>query len=506
MLPTSIAPNHCRVYSHQLRKFMTQPSNYYESVQSSLSYLKTKFLFKRGEIEVIESPSEFYDTLKKKITTAKKRVFIASLYLGSSEDELIKCVSDAMKNNKDLKVSFLIDGLRGTRETPAKCSASLLATLVRDYGNRVDTRLYRTPAYVGWKRLLIPKRYNEGIGLQHMKIYGFDDEVLLSGANLSNDYFTNRQDRYYLFKRKEFTDYYYSLHKTISALSYKVEYSNNNQKYKMFWPSDNLANEPIHGRRQFLKKSSLVISEFLNRPRKPNIPIDDLEKYPTTVYPVSQFTPLFKRGYDESTERPAVLKLINSMCSPLNEWFFTAGYFNMLPDIKKALFSCRAKAGTVITASPYANGFFESKGMSGSIPDAYLYLSKKFLKDVRKSGKSDTITLREWQRGVVNKPNGWSYHAKGIWITDSTDDSDKGYPVGTIIGSSNYTRRAYSLDLESNAIIVTKDEQLRENMQHELDNILKYTKPVNLEDFNNEAHRQVNTKVKVATAMLGKRL
>lgn len=97
---------------------MTQPSNYYESVQSSLSYLKTKFLFKRGEIEVIESPSEFYDTLKKKITTAKKRVFIASLYLGSSEDELIKCVSDAMKNNKDLKVSFLIDGLRGTRKHP----------------------------------------------------------------------------------------------------------------------------------------------------------------------------------------------------------------------------------------------------------------------------------------------------------------------------------------------------------------------------------------------------
>ncbi|KTB23877.1 CDP-diacylglycerol--glycerol-3-phosphate 3-phosphatidyltransferase [Nakaseomyces glabratus] len=69
------------------------------------------------------------------------------------------------------------------------------------------------------------------------------------------------------------------------------------------------------------------------------------------------------------------------------------------------------------------------------------------------------------------------------------------------IGSSNDTRRAYSLDLESNAIIVTKDGQLRENIQQELDNILKYTKPVNLEDFSNEAHKQLSAKVKVASPL-----
>ena len=31
------------------------------------------------------------------------------------------------------------------------------------------------------------------IGLQHCKIYIFDDSVIISGANLSHDYFTNRQ-------------------------------------------------------------------------------------------------------------------------------------------------------------------------------------------------------------------------------------------------------------------------------------------------------------------------
>lgn len=28
----------------------------------------------------------------------------------------------------------------------------------------------------------MPKRINEGWGLQHMKLYGFDDEIILSGC------------------------------------------------------------------------------------------------------------------------------------------------------------------------------------------------------------------------------------------------------------------------------------------------------------------------------------
>ena len=36
---------------------------------------------------------------------------------------------------------------------------------------------------------------NEVVGVNHLKVYLFDDDVILSGANLSNTYFTNRQDR-----------------------------------------------------------------------------------------------------------------------------------------------------------------------------------------------------------------------------------------------------------------------------------------------------------------------
>lgn len=36
-------------------------------------------------------------------------------------------------------------------------------------------------ALSGWLRWLVPARYNELFGLQHMKVYVFDDTVLISG-------------------------------------------------------------------------------------------------------------------------------------------------------------------------------------------------------------------------------------------------------------------------------------------------------------------------------------
>ena len=47
---------------------------------------------------------------------------------------------------------------------------------------------------------------NETVGLQHMKLYLYDDTVLISGANLSEDYFVNRQDRFVKPVRTNYRD------------------------------------------------------------------------------------------------------------------------------------------------------------------------------------------------------------------------------------------------------------------------------------------------------------
>lgn len=96
---------------------------------------------------------------------------------------MIATLDQALRENPYLKVSVLTDGLRGTRETPNPCSASLLAPLLAKYGeDRVEIRMFHTPNLTGFRKKIVPRRFDEGWGLQHMKLYGIDDEIILSGC------------------------------------------------------------------------------------------------------------------------------------------------------------------------------------------------------------------------------------------------------------------------------------------------------------------------------------
>jgi CDP-diacylglycerol---glycerol-3-phosphate 3-phosphatidyltransferase len=107
---------------------------------------------------------------------------LSTLYIGRSEQELIETLQDALRRNPELKLSILTDALRGTREAPNPSCASLLAPLISEFGpERVEIRMYHTPNLTGLRKKYIPKRINEGWGLQHMKLYGVDDEIILSG-------------------------------------------------------------------------------------------------------------------------------------------------------------------------------------------------------------------------------------------------------------------------------------------------------------------------------------
>lgn len=478
-----------------------------KSLCSSINHSSHCFYFKSKQIMILENPTDFYTHLKNKIKTSKKHIFLASLYLGKQEQDLINCLSDAMKKNDNLKLYFIVDGLRGTREAPNLCSASLLASLVQKYGDRVDVRCYRAPQYYRWYNKLLPSRINEGVGVQHMKIYGFDDEVILSGANLSKDYFTNRQDRYYIFKdNKFFNEYYFNMHQLVSKLSHKVEYRNNQARFELVWPSSNVSCDPESDYSRFLKESRVAIKKFMqssvnNAPQK-----ESLEEYPTYVYPLTQFTPFFKGKKDVSTEKRSLLNLFNDLKhSQLNfDWNFTTGYFNIEDDLRDSLISVSKREqvnGNIITASAKANGFYLSKGISGMLPSAYHYLQYRFLKLVE--SRKSNISIYEWQRGEVNKPNGWSYHAKGIWILPKNKDT---LPIFTTIGSSNYTTRAYSLDIENDCAILTKDSDLRHQIQREIDNLNSNVHEVKREDFKEQSEKKIKLKVKMAAELLKDKL
>lgn len=464
-----------------------------------LDSLAPRFEIQGSQIVILDDPAIFYQTLKKKITRAKTRVFLSSLYIGRYQDDLIDCISRAMDKNPKLRVEILVDYLRSTRDAPGDSTASLLASLASDFGDRIDIRLYHTPKLHGLNEMLMPKRFNEGFGLQHMKIYGFDNEVMLSGANLSEDYFTNRQDRYYLFHSRSISDYYHAVQKAVGSLSFKLLPANNKQHFLLQWPTSNEACDPLVNVEMFIKDCNRVLRPVLKTHcgTKP-LQADAVKNPDTVVYAVSSFVPLLKPDF--STEKPAILRIMSFLEDKNSSFTFTAGYFNMHKDLLDRI-SHSLASGRIITAAPQANSFYRSKGVSKYVPDAYLYNAKKFISKITKLHKKDLIKLLEWQNGVIHHPGGWSYHAKGIWVNLPNEKE----PSISVVGSSNYTKRAYSLDLETNAVIITKSPDLKGRMMKEVDHLCQHTNELALDDFN-KPDKHIGIGVKLAATMLGKML
>ncbi|KAI9679092.1 MAG: CDP-diacylglycerol--glycerol-3-phosphate 3-phosphatidyltransferase [Trizodia sp. TS-e1964] len=476
------------------------PSVALSQLTSELDQISPRFDLKASQIEIIQTPLDFYKTLKSNILNAKSRIYLSTLYIGKEEHELISTIRKALKSQPGLQISFLTDALRGTRESPEPSCASLLAPLITEFGpKRVEIRLYHTPNLTGLRKRHIPKRINEGWGLQHMKLYGIDDEIIISGANLSSDYFENRQDRYHVFSSKDMTNYFERIHNAISSLSYLVQPNlQNSAGYDLVWPATNPCPAPLDNPREYIIHASSVLKSLIQAPKNQSA-MSNGTLNDTIVYPLAQFSPLLSP--DNSTEYAAIKSVLTLLSKPAfigSRWVFTAGYFNPVPEITRLLLATKLTRGTVITASPWANGFYGSNGVSGLLPPAYTLLSRRFLERVQKSGKSDAIELKEWRRGTVGEPEGWTYHAKGLWIALPEEEN----PSITLVGSSNYTKRSYSLDLEINALVITKNEHLKARLGNEVTCLQKHAEKVDIDTFT-KPERRVGVVVRLAMWIVG---
>ncbi|PBP18467.1 CDP-diacylglycerol-glycerol-3-phosphate 3-phosphatidyltransferase [Diplocarpon rosae] len=472
----------------------TSPASMLGPFTNELDRITPKFQLRGSQISVLRSPSEFYETLKGKILGAENRIFLSTLYIGKSEHELIATLQKALRAKPKLKLSILTDALRGTRESPEASCASLLAPLISEFGaDRVEIRMYHTPNLTGLRKKYIPKRINEGWGLQHMKLYGVDDEFIISGANLSNDYFTDRQDRYLVFSSREITEYFSKIHNAVAGISFLVTPNSQLQAgYTLEWPSSNLAPSPLDAPGRYISQASTLLKTLIQPSAIPQKTIDP--QLNTTVYPVSQFTPLLIP--DSSTELPAITTILKTLSAPefsTSSWTFTAGYFNPHPSLTTLLLSTASKDNTVITASPWANGFYGSKGVSGLLPAAYTLLSRRFLEAAQKAGRQADVVLKEWRNGTVGEKGGWTYHAKGLWVSLNGEKD----PSITVVGSSNYTKRSYGLDLEVGTVIVTSDDGLKRRLGEERDGLGKFAGQVGMDEFIS-VERRVGIRVRIA--------
>jgi len=175
-----------------------------------------------NKISVISEPKDFYNAVLERAKSARFRILLASLYLGIGqlETELVKSIEQNVRSNKDLSVNILLDYTRGTRGQVN--SKSILMPLIQQSQN-CNLSLYHTPVLRGITKKLAPARWNELLGIQHMKLYLFDNTVIISGANLSQDYFTNRQDRYVMIEDQRLANFFSDLVGKVQEFSMNVE-------------------------------------------------------------------------------------------------------------------------------------------------------------------------------------------------------------------------------------------------------------------------------------------
>ncbi|GAB7347719.1 hypothetical protein MBLNU459_g5275t2 [Dothideomycetes sp. NU459] len=325
-----------------------------------------------------------------------------------------------------------------------------------------------------------------------MKLYGVDDEIIMSGANLSNDYFTNRQDRYHLISSKEITDYFDKIYRTVCSISYRVVPSASAPGgFTLNWPATNAQPAPLANPKAFISKATQLLAPLL----KPASVDQSLAKRTDTqIYPLLQLTPVLQP--DTSTELPALTRVLTALSSPAfagSRWTFTAGYFNMQPWLRDLLLASRPSSATVVAASPWANGFYGSRGVSGLLPSAYTFMARQFLTSTERAGLGSQMALKEWRRGTVNEADGWTYHAKGIWVSLPGERD----PCVSLVGSSNYTKRSYTLDLEANTLVVTRNEGLMRRLGEEERWLQEYATQVDQATYE-KTERRVGLHVRIA--------
>ncbi|XP_074870535.1 CDP-diacylglycerol--glycerol-3-phosphate 3-phosphatidyltransferase, mitochondrial isoform X2 [Carettochelys insculpta] len=442
--------------------------------------------------------------MKDQIEAAKQRVVVASLYLGTGhlEQELVDCIEGTLERSlqagrpSDFRVSILLDFTRGSRGR--KNSRTMLLPLLRRFPEQVRVSLFHTPSLRGLLKFLIPERFNETIGLQHIKVYLFDNNVILSGANLSDSYFTNRQDRYvFLQDSPEIADFFAELVDAIGDLSLQLQQDDTVQMMAgMVHPyqGDKMAYCEVANRRVMevissarARQECLRTQTFHGRRLEgdPLLPQQDPKPEPDTwIYPLVQMKP-FGIQIDEM-----VTETLLTEAEQGARIYLTTGYFNLTQPYMDLVLGTKADY-QILLASPEVNGFFGAKGVAGAIPSAYVYIEHQFYSALCCLGQQGRVRLLEYIR------NGWTFHAKGLWLYLAGSS----LPCLTLIGSPNFGYRSVHRDLEAQVAIVTENHDLQLQLHQEQEQLYLRSGVVSASTFE-QPSRYVKLWVKLVTPLI----
>ncbi|KAL9898574.1 CDP-diacylglycerol--glycerol-3-phosphate 3-phosphatidyltransferase, mitochondrial-like [Glossina fuscipes fuscipes] len=175
-----------------------------------------------------------------------------------------------------------------------------------------------------------------------MKTYLFDDAVLISGANLSNDYFTNRQDRYILIEDKALADFYAEFISRVQEFSLEVRKDSEvglHHKWKIL---------PYEGtKEEFTEKAKQRILDLMRDAYKnQQKALSNCVKVDTCIFPLIEIGQI---GIHHD-------KRLLSNCVAGSRLKLATGYFNLTQEYMDTLtHKCLAQF-SILMAHPSANG------------------------------------------------------------------------------------------------------------------------------------------------------
>ena len=382
----------------------------------------------------------------------------------------ISCIESAKANEANLDVNILLDFSRSNRIVVNSGDLNRIKISTKDFLRPLtkigaNVCFYLTPNMSGWRKWLVFDRqnWNELNSLHHIKCYIFDDNVIISGANLSHIYFTNRQDRYILFKDcPQLSNYFDQLIRTISSFSLQLsetQSSSRDKRIKLeeFSLHDSWSYHPLnYFQRNKFKLEAKERIDCLNRKFINEMNVKTLNESQTIVFPLIQM-----RTLGVCDDQLFTLNLL-SQCNPDSNVRLASGYFNLTNEYEQIILSRDwTKPFKILMASEAANGFYGAKGVIANIPHVYTYLSKQFLNQL-KQNKSN-VELYEFDR------NEWTFHAKGLWLS-----LDPNHYL-SMVGSPNFGYRSVYRDTEAQLAIVTKDKDLQQRLENECNQLWKDT-------------------------------
>ena len=482
-------------------------------------------------VTTLGGPAEFYERLREAAAGAENRILLASLYIGTGEKEqaLLDAVAAACDRTPSLQATLLVDALRTQRVE--RSGVSSLDRIVERCGRHIPTArqlsvagpgrglnvfLYHTHMLGKIGKRVLPPRWNEGISLQHCKVYLFDDTVILSGANLSDTYFTDRDDRYVVFTDcAPLADYVHELfasERGLPAACYTVHTkheptvgpSRRSTAYELVQPA--IGHDPVTDGRQFGTATERHLRAFLAQQRQRGLEkATQLEHAQssgdaeccTWVVPALQFA-----THGIAQDEPLLAEIVSQLGTgsanghdASGSLVLSSAYLNLTSSqfsyspLAKALASpgCSADV-TLVLASDESHGFSGATGLSAYIPQGYALLRSRLQGYLERAREGRLTEVRLHRRLVDGKH--WSFHCKALWYTDpgaataSADGSNilnqsrlsqdrtgaqvphlscAGSPAGpglTVVGSSNFGRRSMARDLEAQFWLVRHTHML----------------------------------------------